>query len=175
MLLALAELFGSTAAVGWEAFSDVKKPFYTACDHMLGLTCQRLGSIGQTGTTVHRDGRMASADRPSRRSGPRIGEDGNCPTFSQCMNCCSHLDEPRDMVRVTVRQRGRPWRPPDGHDGYGRLRRGPRRREGVNPFPAHLITLSVKSIYETVPTPPRAAGDRSRGPGYMVWIHTIDV
>ena len=29
-------------------------------------------------------------------------------------------------------------------------------------------------IYETVPTTPRAAGDRSRGPGYMVWIHTID-
>ena len=68
--------FGNTAAVGREAFVDAKKPLYTACDHMLGLTCQRLGSIGQTGTTVHRDGRMASADRPSRRSGPRIGEDG---------------------------------------------------------------------------------------------------
>ena len=54
----------------------MSKPFYSACDHMLGLTCQRLGSIGQTGTTVHRDGSMASADRPSRRSGPRIGEDG---------------------------------------------------------------------------------------------------
>ena len=67
---------GSTAAVGRKAFSDVKKPFYTAYDHMLGLTCQRLGSIGQTGTTVHRDGSMASADRPSRPSGPRIGEDG---------------------------------------------------------------------------------------------------
>ena len=66
----------ATAAVGRKAFSDVKKPFYTAYDHMLGLTCQRLGSIGQTGTTVHRDGSMASADRPSRPSGPRIGEDG---------------------------------------------------------------------------------------------------
>ena len=72
----LPQACGSTAAVGREAFSDVKKPFYTACDHMLGLTCQRLGSIGQTGTTVHRDGSMASADRPSRPSGPRIGEDG---------------------------------------------------------------------------------------------------
>ena len=67
---------GSTSAVGRKAFSDAKKPFYTAYDHMLGLTCQRLGSIGQTGTTVHRDGSMASADRPSRPSGPRIGEDG---------------------------------------------------------------------------------------------------
>ena len=67
---------GSTAAVGREAFVDAKKPLYTACDHMLGLTCQRLGSIGQTGTTVHRDGSMASADRPTRRSGPRIGGDG---------------------------------------------------------------------------------------------------
>ena len=105
--------FGNTAAVGREAFFDAKKPFYTACDHMLGLTCQRLGSIGQTGTTVHRDGSMASADRPSRRSGPRIGEDGTVDGFSQCMSCCSHLDEPRDMVRVTVRERGRPWRPPD--------------------------------------------------------------
>ena len=113
----LAELFGNTAAVGREAFIDVKKPFYTACDHMLGLTCQRLGSIGQTGTTVHRDGSMASADRPSRRSGPRIGEDGTVDGFSQCMNCCSHLDEPGDMVRVTVSERGRPWRTPDGSDG----------------------------------------------------------
>ena len=42
-----------------------------------------------------------------------------------------------------------------------------------NPFPYHL-TLSVKSIYETIPTPPRAAGDRSRGPRYMVWIGTMD-
>ena len=66
----------STAAVGREAFVDAKKPFYTACDHMLGLTCQRLGSIGQTGTTVHRDGSMASGARPSRRSEARIGEDG---------------------------------------------------------------------------------------------------
>ena len=76
MLSPLASKLASTAAVEREAFSDVKKPFYTACDHMLGLTCQRLGSIGQTGTTVHRDGSMASADRPSRPSGPRIGEDG---------------------------------------------------------------------------------------------------
>ena len=76
MLSALAELFGNTAAVGREAFMDAKKPFYTAFDHMLGHTCQRLGSIGQTGTTVHRDGSMASADRPSQPSGPRIGEDG---------------------------------------------------------------------------------------------------
>ena len=72
----LAELFGNTAAVGREDFIDAKKPFYTACDHMLVLTCQRLGSIGRTGTTVHRDGSMASADRPTRRSGPRIGGDG---------------------------------------------------------------------------------------------------
>ena len=76
MLLALAEVFGSTAAVGLEGFIDAKKLFYTAYDHMLGLTCQRLGSIGQTGVMVHRDGSMASADRPSRPSGPRIGEDG---------------------------------------------------------------------------------------------------
>ena len=47
---------GSTAAVGREAFIDAKKPFYTAFDHMLGRTCQRLGSIGQTGVRVHRDG-----------------------------------------------------------------------------------------------------------------------
>ena len=67
---------GSTAAVGRVAFVDAKKPFYTACDHMLGLTCQRLGSIGQTGSTIHRDGSMASGARPSRRSEPRIGEDG---------------------------------------------------------------------------------------------------
>ena len=60
---------------------------------------------------------MASADRPSRPSGPRIGEDGTVDGFSQCMSCCSHLDEPRDRVRVRVRQRGRPWRPPDGSDG----------------------------------------------------------
>ena len=117
MLSPLAGMLGSTAAVGREAFIDVKKPFYTACDHMLGLTCQRLSSIGQTGTTVHRDGRMASADRPSRRSGPRIGEDGTVDAFSKCMNCCSHLDEPGDMVRVTVSERGRPWRLPDCSDG----------------------------------------------------------
>ena len=62
--------------VGREAFSDVEKPFYTACDHMLGLTCQRLGSIGQTGVMVHRDGSGMDGRRPSRPSGPRIGEDG---------------------------------------------------------------------------------------------------
>ena len=113
----LAELFGNTAAVGREAFIDAQKPFYTACDHMLGLTCQRLGSIGQTGTTVHRDGRMASADRPSRRSGPRIGEDGTVDAFSKCMNCCSHLDEPREPSGAMRGPRERPWRPPDGSDG----------------------------------------------------------
>ena len=72
----LAELFGSTAAVGREAFVDAKKPCYTACDYMLGLTCQLRGSIGQRGITIHRDGRHGRRDRPSRRSGPRIGEDG---------------------------------------------------------------------------------------------------
>ena len=76
MLLALAEVFGSTAAVGLEGFIDAKKLFYTAYDHMLGLTCQRLGSIGQTGVMVHRDGSGMDGRRPSRPSGPRIGEDG---------------------------------------------------------------------------------------------------
>ena len=56
-MLILATTFASTAAVGREAFVDAKKPFYTACDYMLGLACQRIGSIGQTGTTVHRDGK----------------------------------------------------------------------------------------------------------------------
>ena len=44
---------------------------------------------------------------------------------------------------------------------------------GFNPFPYLVLTVRTR-IYETVPTTPRAAGDRSRGPGYMVWIHTID-
>ena len=48
----LAELFGNTAAVGREAFIDAKKPFYTACDHMLGVTYQLRGSIGQRGITI---------------------------------------------------------------------------------------------------------------------------
>ena len=113
----LPQACGSTAAVGREAFIDAKKPFYTACDHMLGLTCQRLGSIGQTGTTVHRDGSMASADRPSRPSGPRIGEDDCRRFFLSCESCCSHLDEPREPSGAMRGPRGRPWRPPDGSDG----------------------------------------------------------
>ena len=73
---------GSTAAVGREAFICIKRPFNTACDHMLGLTCQRLGPIGQTDVRVHRDGSVACRCRPSRRSGPRIGEDGLGDTFT---------------------------------------------------------------------------------------------
>ena len=43
---------------------------------MLGLTCQRLGSIGQTGTTVHRDGSMASGAQVLARDpgGTRDGD-----------------------------------------------------------------------------------------------------
>ena len=90
MLSALAELFGSTAAVGREAFIDAKKPFYTACDHMLGLTCQRLDPIGQRGTTIHRDGSVPSQRRGIGVSGPRIGEDGTVDALSLCESCYSH-------------------------------------------------------------------------------------
>ena len=97
--------FGSTAAVGREAFIDVKKPLYTAFEYMLGLTCQRFGSIGQTDAMVPRDGSGMLRSRAVGPSGPRIGEDGTAPLFSQCMSCCSHLDEagepsaPDDLAR----------------------------------------------------------------------------
>ena len=44
---------------------------------------------------------------------------------------------------------------------------------GFNPFP-YLIISDMIRICETVPTPPRAAADRPRAPGYMVWMCTID-
>ena len=108
----LPQACGSTAAVGREAFVDAKKPLYTACDYMLGLACQRLGPIGQTGTTVHRDASHGRCGRAVGPSGPRIGEDGTVDGFSQCMSCCSHLDEPREPSGATRGPRGRPPRPP---------------------------------------------------------------
>ena len=44
---------------------------------------------------------------------------------------------------------------------------------GFNPFPFLPIAHSDR-ICEAVPSPPRAAADRSRGPRYMVWIGTMD-
>ena len=119
------------AAVGREAFIDVKKPLYTAFEYMLGLTCQRLGSIGQTDAMVPRDGSGMLRSRAVGPSGPRIGEDGTAPLFSQCMSCCSHLDEAGEPSAGSGRPRPRPVERPDGPDGYGRLRRGPRGGEGV--------------------------------------------
>ena len=43
----------------------------------------------------------------------------------------------------------------------------------INPFPA-LVISEMTRICETVPTPPRAAADRPRALGYMVWMRTID-
>ena len=42
-----------------------------------------------------------------------------------------------------------------------------------NPFPTP-VCFKQTEICETVPTPPRAAGDRPRGSRYMVWIDTMD-
>ena len=46
-------------------------------------------------------------------------------------------------------------------------------RININPFPT-LVLSDRTRICETVPTPPRAAGDRPRGPRYIVWIGTMD-
>ena len=89
------------------------------------------------------------------------------------MNCYSHLDEPREPSGATRGARGRPWRPPDCSAAWTVPTANLRRGEGVNPFPT-LVTSDVTRICETVPTPPRAAGDRPRAPRYMVWIGTMD-
>ena len=39
---------------------------------------------------------------------------------------------------------------------------------------AALVVSDTTRICETVPTPPRASGDRTRATVYMVWIHTMD-
>ena len=42
----------------------------------------------------------------------------------------------------------------------------------VNPFPTHSIS-DMEFGQDTVPTPPRAAADRLRALGYLVWMRTI--
>ena len=42
-----------------------------------------------------------------------------------------------------------------------------------NPFPYHFPS-DGKFVQDTVPTPPRAATDRPRALGYMIWMRTID-
>ena len=111
---------------------SLSTPHATICSDTHASGSARSGNVAVPSTAKEVAHGRSRAVGPS---GPRIGEDGTVDGFSQCMNGCSHLDEAGEPSAGSGRPRPRPVERPDGPDGYGRLRRGSRRREGVKDYP----------------------------------------
>ena len=85
--------------------------------------------------------------RPSRPSGPRIAVRDRLGKSSVVYDRHSHSDGPGDRVRVWVRVKGRPWRPPDAPAAWTVPTANLRRGEGVKLEPgAGLANLNVNPL-----------------------------